>query len=56
MKHFIFDWTVATFKLLIVIAAAMFLISISSCSSSRYYARTHDGCQASQGFSGYGNR
>jgi hypothetical protein len=38
-------------------AFILLLISVfASCSSPRYYTRTHDGCQQSQGFAGYGNK
>lgn len=51
------------FNRFITAAAALYLIIIlsilvllSSCSSGRWYGKSHDGCQQSSGFAGYGNR
>jgi hypothetical protein len=40
-----------------IIMAWIFAASIlmTSCTASRWYKSTHDGCPASAGFAGYGN-
>jgi hypothetical protein len=30
-----------------------FIICFASCATPKWYARTHDGCQSSQGMAGY---
>jgi hypothetical protein len=46
--------------LIVFIAGGLFAILIisclASCATPKWYARTHDGCQSSQGMAGYGNK
>lgn len=45
---------ISGFLLAIVGVCAMLLLS--SCSTGKWYVRSHDGCQSSQGMAGYGNK
>jgi hypothetical protein len=54
LAHILGNLLVATFKLAIIFAIGMLIISLSSCSTA-WYGRSHDGCQQAQGFTGYGN-
>ena len=40
------------FITLIALVAAL----LSSCTASKWYGRSHDGCQSAQGMVGYGNK